>query len=167
MKTIILDGYNVIYKVPGMRKRLKESLESARKALAFHLSGWRRRYSDAGIIIVFDGRDNEFTDFSFQKREIAGIKCIFTRSNQKADEKIISLISDSDDPRNITVVTEDNSIRNSCRAHGAEIKTIDFILPPAKRKEKGLKGADKVTPPVNTSRVTDYYEEYLRSAGKI
>jgi len=165
MKTIILDGYNVIHKMPGMKKKLAESLEVARKTLAVYLSGWRRRYPDAEVSIVFDGKDSEFP--GGQKTSIAGIRCIFTRSNETADERIISLIRNSQNPRNITVITEDNSIRNSSRAHRAEVKAIDFLLPRGKKKEKTSKGRDKITPPVNTNRVTDYYEDYLRNAGKI
>ena len=165
MKTFILDGYNVIHKMPGMKEKLTESLERARKALAVYLSGWRRRYPDAEVCIVFDGKDSEFP--GGQGTDIAGIRCIFTPSGETADERIISLIRNTRNARNITVVTEDNLVRNSSRAHGAEVKTVDFLIPPRKKKAKELKGEDKVTPSVNTSRVTDYYEDYLRNAGKI
>jgi len=165
MKTIILDGYNVIHKISGMKEKLAESLEAARKALALYLSGWRRRYPNARVSIVFDGRDNGFP--SEQNTKLAGITCVFTHSGETADERIISIIRKSVNPRNITVITEDNSIRNSSRAYGAEVKKIDFLLPHRKKKEKRSKDRGKVTPSVSTSRVTDYYEDYLRSAGKI
>ena len=165
MKTFILDGYNVIYKMPEMKRRLGESLEAARTALAVYLSGWRRRYPDAEVCIVFDGKDNEFS--SGHTTGIAGIGCSFTRSNETADERIIALIRNAQNSRNITVITEDNSVRNSSLAYGAEVKKVDYLLPRGRKKEETPKGMDKVTPPVNASRVTAYYEDYLREAGKI
>lgn len=165
MKIFILDGYNVIYKMPGMKERLTESLEVARNALALYLSGWRRRYPNAEVYIVFDGNDRMRANE--QNTRLAGIKCIFTHSRETADERIISLIRNSPNPRNITVITEDNSIRNSSRAHGAEVKTVDFLISTRKKKAKESKGRDKDTLPANQSRVTGYYKEYLRNAGKI
>lgn len=161
----MIDGYNVIYKIPEICVKLNQSLEEARKALALYLSDWKRQYSNADVIVVFDGKDAEFPDE--KSVWIAGIHCIFTRSNETADDRIISMLSKYGDARDITVISEDNSIRNACRATGAGLKRVDFLMPRAKKKEKRDIGGNKDMHPEKMRGVTDYYRKHLREKGKI
>ena len=165
MKTIILDGYNVIYKIPELTRKLDESLETARIALAHLLSDWRRRYSNADICIVFDGKDHEAIDASFAK--ISGIECVFTRTGETADQRIIKIVHSSKSPRDILVISEDNSVINSCRVHGAEVKPANFLLPRGKKKKKESPDKDKKISATNLIRITSCYKDYLKNSGKI
>ncbi|MBL7157039.1 MAG: NYN domain-containing protein [Candidatus Omnitrophica bacterium] len=165
MKKIILDGYNVIYKIPALTRKLDESLEAGRIALAHFLSGWRKRYSNADICIVFDGKDHEILDASPLK--IAGIECIFTRTGETADNRIIKIVHDSENPRDILVISEDNSVGNSCCAHGAEVKPSSFLMPRNKKKERVSEDKDKAISATNSTRITNSYKNYLEDTGKI
>jgi len=165
MKSIILDGYNVIYKIPALTLKLNESLEAGRVALAHFLSGWRRQYSNADICIVFDGKDHEILCASPSR--IAGIECIFTRTGETADKRIVKIVHGSENPRDILVISEDNSVRNSCCAHGAEVRPASFLMPRGKKKERVSEDKDKTISATNSTRITNSYKNYLKDTGKI
>ena len=165
MKHIILDGYNVIYKLPELKLKLNESLEAARIALAHLLSGWRRQYRNADVCVVFDGKDHEMPSAS--PARISGIECIFTRTGETADERIIKIVHGSENPREFLVISEDNSVSNSCRAHGAEVKPASFLMPRRKKNRRTSGEADKTISATNSARITNSYKDYLKDTGKI
>lgn len=165
MKKIILDGYNVIHKLPMLTVKLDQGLEASRLALAQLLSTWCRRYSNADICIVFDGRDRESPQTS--PNTIAGIKCIFTRTGEDADDRIIKLVRNSGTPRDVTVISEDNNVINSCRAHGADVKPASFLIPSNKKNRTDPKGSNKTASSSSQNRITAYYKACLRDRGCI
>jgi len=167
MKKIILDGYNVIHKVPKLSAKLEESLEEARKALALFVSGWKRKYVGAEACIVFDGRGSAAIDRSCIR--LCGIECFFTVKKESADDRIIAIVRDSGNPRDILVISDDNNIRNNCRSLGAKVEYTSFLQPTKKRtsREEPSTGQDKIMYAYKKDEITDYYEEYLRSKGKI
>ena len=164
-KTFIIDGYNAIHKIPELEARLGKSLESARTALAMEISGWRRRYANAKIYIVFDGRDEHIFDSS--RTKICGIDCIFTRSNESADDRIINIVRGSKDSSAITVISDDNMVRNSCKAHRAQVKYTSFLQENKKKSRGPAKQVKKGHNNKREQEVTDYYKECLRGEGVI
>ena len=164
-KTFIIDGYNAIHKIPELEARLGESLESARTALAMEISGWRRRYANAEVYIVFDGRDEHGLDYSNTK--ICGVECIFTRSEESADDHIINMVRGSEDSSAITVISDDNKVRNSCRAHRAQVKYTSFLQKRKKKSRGPVKHVKKIDNTGRGREVTDYYKQYLRRKGAI
>ena len=164
-KTFIIDGYNVIHKIPELAAKLREDLESARKALAMEISGWRKRYANAKVYIVFDGRDEHILDYSHAK--ICGIDCIFTRSDESADDRIINMVRHSEDSSAITVISDDNRVRNSCRAYRAQVQYTSFLHRSKKKSRGPVKHVKKIDNTGQDQEVTDYYKQYLRSKGLI
>ena len=164
-KMFILDGYNVIYRIPELTAKLKESLEEARRALAVRMADWKRSRVNADVIIVFDGRDSVFPDSS--RMNVCGIKCVYTATKETADDRIISMVRLSEEPSRITVISDDNQIRNSSRAHGARIEYSAFFETAGRKKSKTAERPDKAFDARKNRSVTDYYEGYLRSKGKI
>lgn len=139
-----MDGYNVIHKIPRLRNCLKQNLEQARKALANFIITRAKGYDKNSIFIVFDGRDGIINI----DPAISGIKCLYTKTKQGADDKIISMVKNSPNPRNITVISDDNYVANNCKAHGAKVKPVHCLLPqkppPSQRKSPSSKGAEKI-----------------------
>lgn len=136
MRQLILDGYNIIHKIPELEENLGSSLESARAALAGFMAGWKSRHArNCSICIVFDARGGENND-----EILCGIKCVYAKGG--ADDFIISMVKNSKAPANIVVVSSDNYVINNCRAHGAVIKPVDFLLekagPKARHAEEKL-----------------------------
>ena len=123
-KIIIVDGYNVINALPLFEEKIDQSLEAARLALARHLLKWKSSFK---IYIVFDGKDDMLANNPTSV--LYGIECIFTRSKEKADDRVIKMLRDfSSDKAEVTVISSDNYIRNHCRVYGAHIEPPSYLL---------------------------------------
>jgi len=79
MKQLILDGYNVIYELPVLKKNLLLSLEDARTALVNFMQIWVNNHAFKGKIkIVFDGTD----EFGRDGQSLKGNNQSITNNNQ-------------------------------------------------------------------------------------
>jgi predicted RNA-binding protein with PIN domain len=146
MKQLIVDGYNVIYELPVLKKNLLLSLEDARTALVNFMQIWANNHSYKGKInIVFDGTDG----FTHNSQAPHGINCIYTKSGQKADDYIICLVRETKNRTAITVVSNDNYVRGTCGSLGAATERPSFLVDSPKikkRKISGQKSAKKISP---------------------
>jgi predicted RNA-binding protein with PIN domain len=124
-KVLIIDGYNVIHKIPETRICLESSMMLARERLAYLASKWKAVHTGFDCIIVFDGRNLGTGRIN---PRIGGIKCIFSASLHGADEEIVRLVKKSSRPSDITVISDDNYVYNNCRAHGAQVRPSDYLL---------------------------------------
>ena len=118
MKHYIIDGNNLIGKIPALKKLHRRNKGQSAEKLAFLLGRYfsRKKFK---VSLHFDG-------FPGEKINAGGIK-IFYSTNQTADEKIKKEIERSRNPRNIILVTSDNNLAEfgrvcSCRV----IRSEDF-----------------------------------------
>jgi predicted RNA-binding protein with PIN domain len=125
-RILLIDGYNVINRLPELKASMGGGLENARGKLAFLISRWSQRHPAVECIIIFDG------DIRFQggrDQRLAGIRCIFSRTLHGGDEAIIRFVRDCQGrTSDITVVSNDNNVRNNCRAHGASVQPSSYIM---------------------------------------
>jgi predicted RNA-binding protein with PIN domain len=125
-KILLVDGYNVINRLPELRPSLEARLENAQNKLALQLSTWKRAHPDFECVIVFDGNPLHGGDAN---QRLAGIKCIFSRTPHGGDAAIIAFVRDHwGKTSDITVVSDDNYVRNNCRAHGASVQPSSHIM---------------------------------------
>ena len=139
MKHLIIDGHNAINLIPELARYRNRPDDERRKALINFLSGWKAVRLFPGIItVVFDSRHADYATVT----AVQGIKCVFATSGQDADEKIKSMIRAMADATDVTVVTHDNNVANSCRAHGAIVeKPQTYFSLPSKKGSAGKKEA--------------------------
>jgi len=166
MRTIILDGYNVIYKIPELTSKLNESLEAARIALAMLLSTWKKKYLYSRVYIVFDGKDNVTREYP-QTKKVCGIDCCFTGGGEEADERIITLIRDYGDSSEITVISDDNKVRNNCKAFGVKAESPSFLQEPGMKSKNSKKEPIKIISTKKDREITAYYANYLKQKGRL
>ncbi len=113
---LVVDGYNVIFKTPRYMDLAPEAADhstsdpfgEARERLVADVAAYAQgRYEP---VIVFDAANNvsdERPDFSR-----GGVRVIFSRTGETADEVIERLVTDSrHEMRAVTVITSDNTIR--------------------------------------------------------
>jgi len=154
-KILLVDGYNVINRIPELKLSLDGGLENARLKLALLMSAWNHNHPMTECIIVFDG-DIQFAGGRDQR--LAGIRCIFSRTSHGADAEIIRFVKgrafaaevppgkpgasaavrDSQEKKlDITVVSDDNNVGNNCRVHGASVQPASYIMTKKTRRSKG------------------------------
>jgi predicted RNA-binding protein with PIN domain len=125
-RILLVDGYNVVNRVPELRTSLDGGLQNARNRLALQVSTWSREHPGIEPIIVFDGR---FQLSGGREQRIAGVRCIFSLAAHGGDDELIRFVRDSKGrPSDITVVSDDNNVGNNCRAHGAVVQPAAFIM---------------------------------------
>jgi predicted RNA-binding protein with PIN domain len=123
---ILIDGYNVINRIPELKPSLDGGLESARIKLALQISRWGQDHPALYCVIVFDG-DLQFAGGRDQR--LSGIRCIFSRTSHGGDDEIIRFVRDYQGrTSDIIVVSDDNNVRNNCRAHGASVQPSSYII---------------------------------------
>ena len=124
-KTLVVDGYNVINRLPELQSSLDGGLENARDKLAALVSAWRSRHSGYDCVLVFDGSDR-FAGAGPQR--VLGVRSLFSRDAHGGDEEIIRFVREfAGRPSDITVVSDDNHVRNNSRALGAAVEPASFL----------------------------------------
>ncbi len=136
MMILLVDGYNVVNRVPELRASLDGGLQNARNRLALQVSTWSREHPGVEPIIVFDG---EFKLSGGREQRIAGVRCLFSLAAHGGDDELIRFVRDYKGRKSdITVVSDDNNVGNNCRAHGAVVRPASFIMT-AKRRASAAK----------------------------
>ena len=160
---IIIDGYNLLHKIPNLVRLVDTDLERARDLLVSRLVGYRAQ-KNARITVVFDGRGPQLSPPG--GRSATGVEVVFSRAPENADARIKAMITREKNPRSCTVVTSDNSIRIHVRDFGAKVvSAADFA-----RELSGRSASQTVTrvrrpsekPEMSASDVAKW-EEYFRT----
>jgi len=113
MKHYIIDGNNLIGKIPSINKLQKRNKQTSREKLAFLLE---RYFSNkkASVSLHFDGHVNEAI-------KITGIRIKYSE-NQSADNQIKKEIEKSKNPKNIILISSDNNIAEFARVCSCHVK---------------------------------------------
>lgn len=164
MERLILDGYNVIHKIPSLKRMLDLSLEKARNRLGDFLLEWKRTTGFRGkVTVVFDGKGHWLLDGASSYH---GIEFLFSTERSDADRYIITLLNEFAGRDKVTVITEDNFIRNHCRVYQARCHDAAwlsmFVLPGAgkrSRKPAGKKSIGKDIPPKDMLDINRYLKD--------
>lgn len=148
-RIVIIDGYNAIHRVTELRNRLEKSLASAREGLVEYCSRWlsaRRDFSE--FMIVFDGDSSVMPSDSGG----CGVRVIFTRTKEEADDRILTLVKDGCGNAALLVVSSDNYVSGNAKRHGARTMSVSdfFGMMTAGRKsfakQDGFDGCKRLSP---------------------
>lgn len=119
IKKYIIDGNNLIWKIPELAKLLKKEPQLTREKLAFKLERYFRN-KKCKVSLHFDG----FPGVAINTNKIK----IFYSNNRKADEEIREEIDREKHPEFICVVSSDDEILQYSRANScAVIKAEKFL----------------------------------------
>lgn len=114
---IIVDGYNVIFKVSELGYSTKKcDIETLRNRFLTILERYKEKRKHK-LIVVFDGKGN----FNSSETRSAGIDVIFSKQGLDADEEIKRMVSNSKNPRHIAVITSDRDIEQYVKKYGCKI----------------------------------------------
>jgi len=122
-RVVILDGYNLIMRVPQLEPGAGRSLAEAREKL-LNLLRWAVGSGKADFIVVFDGAQG------FARAPGGGrVSVRFSRPPEKADDLIRRLVEEQvERGLTVTVVTADLEVARHARAMGADVALSDLFL---------------------------------------
>lgn len=128
----LIDAYNVLFLVDKSSKDLRAKREDLIESFStyFHKIG-------LSAILIFDGSHR--ADEESGKRYVGSLEIVFTHSGQSADAFIVQEIEQAKNPKEITVVTNDQGIKRHAKAMQAHVKSChSFIRFLEKKSEKPL-----------------------------
>jgi len=111
-QSIVIDGYNLIYQFPELRRMLERDREGARKGLLVRLGSYAYE-KNVQIVVVFDGDDRLMR----KPESYSGIRVIFSKLPEKADPVIKKMIEEHRQG-DLTVVSSDQEIAGYARLYG-------------------------------------------------
>lgn len=125
MKSIFVDGYNVINSWPNLKEQKDISFEGARQSLIDKLHNYGV-FKECRIILVFDAHK---VPGSIEKAETINknISVVFTKESETADAYIERHVNELGRRHEIVVVTSDNLEQQTIFQRGAvRMSSIEF-----------------------------------------
>lgn len=136
MEKIIIDGYNVLHRVPALERLLEKGLEPARVELILLVRSLLTR-KNVEAVLVFDG-DRP----GMRSQSAAGtrrLQVLFSSQTHKADDLIRSMLEQESKPARLTLVSDDNEIKAVARSVGARTLSARSFY---QRLTRPVRGAD-------------------------
>lgn len=149
--TILVDGYNLLFKL----KIKAKTLELSRNRVTFLLNTIAQE-RNLNLILIFDGKQEKGLGFS--KKQVGVIEIIYTADGETADDYILDYIERNSNPAQFLVITTDRDLSIKVRRLGAECKDIDYLL-----FEHRLKKDKNITKP-SYEEEPMWYKRYLEKA---
>ncbi|OIO33709.1 MAG: hypothetical protein COZ37_05500 [bacterium (Candidatus Ratteibacteria) CG_4_10_14_3_um_filter_41_18] len=118
---IIIDGYNLIWAAPELRRKVISeekpiNLKEGRDTLLHSLASYQRGHPKLDIIVVFDAQKEVFLYPSLQ----SGIKVLYSKG-ETADNLIKKIVEDEEKPQKTLVVTSDKELKGRVKERGAQV----------------------------------------------
>lgn len=122
-RIMVLDGYNIIHRLPTLEGHLDRSLQAARTALVGYCTRWLSERGDVhAFYIVFDGNSEMY---GWPGDGAAGVRAVFTDKGESADDRILSIVKGSGRNQRCTVVSDDRYVRENARICSSEVLSVD------------------------------------------
>ncbi len=167
--TVIIDGYNVIYRIPRFKAQLDKSLQAGREALLGYCSEWKMHRRDVDrCTVVFDGDSSVLG--GEQAVSAPGVRALYSKTGETADRRIRRMLEHADRHEHIVVVSDDNEVRESARIHHmSAMSASDFgrtgvrnrnpnsrtAEPGTTKGKRRLEDAGDSLPPATEKAITD------------
>jgi ribosomal protection tetracycline resistance protein len=138
-REILIDAYNVIFAHPKLGPLVRRDAARARDEF-LALVAARLPHDGALGVVVFDAardpRPTTETGRTGRERQ-RGLQVVYAR--ETADAWIQDRIREHAEPQVLTIVTSDNAILATARAHGAAILRVSDFLQLASRRQARLR----------------------------
>jgi len=135
VKTIFVDGYNVVNSWPDLKQKKDFSFEAARQSLIDKLHNYGV-FNECNIILVFDAHK---VHGSIEKKEQINknISVVFTKDGETADSYIEKKVNALGRKHEIVVVTSDNLEQQTIFQRGAvRMSSLEFYNEVTKIEKK-------------------------------
>ena len=151
---IIIDGWNVCWKIPEIMEYIPHNLPLARKKLNVTVSNY---FSNKKSVykIIYDGQPGIISlDPESRKQQIQ-----FSKNPQNADQKIISFLKIQKNPKKWTVITSDRELAGRAKNLGAEVySSEEFIQKLRKKRVNNLNESKKQNPNLSKNEINKWLD---------
>ena len=119
---IVIDAWNVIWKMPSLSVLIPSQLEQARSKFNIIIKNY---YVNKNVTykIVYDGQRLIYSSGHKQDPNVS-----YSRNPEKADDVIIMFLKKQSSPKEWTVITSDRYLSHRVRNVGAQIESSEFFI---------------------------------------
>jgi predicted RNA-binding protein with PIN domain len=152
---IVIDAWNVIWKMPSLSILIPEKLEQVRSKFNMIIKNY---YSNKNVMykIIYDGQPLIHADNQRQDPNIS-----FSRNPEKADDVIIKFINKQSIPKQWTVITSDRHLSHRAKNIGAQIMTSEsFIARLHKSIAKKNTSDTRENPQINKKDISYWLDKF-------
>jgi len=120
---IIIDAWNICWKIPEITDLIPDHLEQARQRFNQLLKNY---FQNKSVIykIIYDGQPGIITSSS----EHRGQDIHFSKNPESADQKIVNIIKTQKQAARWTVITSDRDLANKVRNYGAKVISAENFV---------------------------------------
>ena len=155
---LLIDGWNVCWKIPEIAGLIPERLSEARQRFNLLIKNYFYE-KKINYQIIYDGQPDVFSAGTPEKE--SNIR--FARGPEKADHLIISIVRKQKKPRQWTVITSDRELAHKIRAMEAQIiSSEEFISRMDKRKRQTSHQTGKTDEPLSESEMEYWLEKFKK-----
>ena len=147
---LIIDGYNLLHKVPKLARMLGKNIQSSRHQLVRMVEETAHNMARQ-TTVVFDGRAAG-SDAALSSKYL---EVFFSPSNLSADSIIERLVCKFPAPGKILVVTSDHAEHNTVSSAGAQTMSSEEFMNRCERESKNK--IEKRTPPGQEPKLGDLF----------
>jgi predicted RNA-binding protein with PIN domain len=162
MRKVLIDGNNLLYRVPETSRLASDDFEAAKRLLCRMLSDYAGR-SQARITVVFDGYAGTGQRFGTEPE----VRAIHTISPETADQRIIKMLKRAEDPASLCVVSDDRAgVETPARELGARVvSSTSFAASLSRRGSSREVLQEKPAADVSPHEVDDWLEFFGEKKG--
>ncbi len=132
----IIDGNNLLHRIPPLRGLLSRDPEQARQGLQAMLASLLGLAGVDEIVLVFDGRGRRVGRLD----PLPGLTVLYSSDGLTADAVIERLVLSADDPVRCRVVSSDRMERETALAAGADTMGCGDFLLWMEEQQRNLRG---------------------------
>jgi predicted RNA-binding protein with PIN domain len=153
---IIIDGWNVCWKISEISDLIPDDLESARAKLS-HIINMRYGAKKVIIKIFYDGQSGIHTE----RENNSKIEIKYSKNPQKADHLIIDFLKREKNRKQWTVITSDRDLGDKIKNLGAQvIKSEMFIKKLSLQKDHSSIENNKINPRVDQNEINFWLRKF-------
>ena len=151
---IIIDAWNVCWKIPEIAELIPDKLTLARQKFNALVKIYFQRKSSI-YKIIYDGQPGIIST----KGELRGQDIQFSKNPESADQKILTFLKIQKNPSLWTVISSDRELTGRAKNAGANVVSSEqFISMLNKRKKSADSNPKKEDPNLSKKEINDWLD---------
>ena len=151
---IIIDAWNVIWKMPSISHLIPNKLEYVRSKFNMIINNYYYG-KNVDYRIVYDGQPLIYPDNQKHKSKVS-----FSSNPEKADDLIIKYLEKQQIPRDWTVITSDRHLTHRAKNIGAHILSTESFIQKINKNLIKKKDAGKTDPQVKKEDISYWLNKF-------
>jgi predicted RNA-binding protein with PIN domain len=152
---IIIDAWNVIWKMPALAEMIPDKLEQVRSQFNQIIKNY---YLKKNVIykIIYDGQP---LIYSFNQKNNPNVA--FSRNPEKADDVIVKFLNKQSNPAQWTVITSDRYLSHRVKNSGAYISSAESFLAKIKKyQDKRTASNQRENPRIRKDDISYWLDKF-------